>query len=103
MFTDNQMCKFLSDENSVFAHLPRQLRCCKRLLSNMAEKLFIRWQLNNIIEYVFEVSKMEECELCGKKDAEYVLDDRRLCCDCYQREEKLARAREPILSLDVTV
>ncbi len=69
----------------------------------MVERLFIRSQLNNIIEYMSEVSKMEECELCGKKEAEYVLDDRRLCCDCYRREEKLAHTKEPVLSLDVIV
>jgi len=32
----------------------------------------------------------KKCYSCGKNEQEYVLDDRPLCCECYQREKKLA-------------
>jgi hypothetical protein len=32
-------------------------------------------------------AKVEECAGCGDKNPEYVLEDRRLCFDCYRAEK----------------
>ncbi len=35
---------------------------------------------------------MEKCDSCGDNGAEYMLDDRHLCFDCYKLEKRLAHA-----------
>ncbi len=34
------------------------------------------------------VDNSNKCYSCGKNEPEYLLDDRPLCCDCYNREKK---------------
>jgi protein-arginine kinase activator protein McsA len=45
------------------------------------------------------MGKMETCDSCGEKLAEYVLDDRHLCVECYKREEKKAGIEQTITQL----
>jgi len=42
---------------------------------------------------------MQKCESCEDKPAEYNLDDRQLCVECYKREEKKATNKEPVKAL----
>ncbi len=35
-----------------------------------------------------EANPAENCAGCGEKNPEYSLDDRQLCCDCYNAEQR---------------
>ncbi len=45
------------------------------------------------------MDQIERWKSCGEKPAEYVLDDRHMCLECYKREEKKAGTEQPITSL----
>jgi hypothetical protein len=76
----------------LFVILPPKHMLKKRLYYELlARKIAEMLSLNHgtmSLEDECVMDKIERCESCGEKPAEYVLDDRHLCVECYKREEK---------------